>query len=117
MSGVIGVKRVYEPAMPGDGRRVLVDHIWPRGLTKARVAADLWLKEAAPSAATRKWFGHRPDRWPEFRRRYLAELAGNPAVAQLRELAAGEDVTLVYAARDEARNNAVVLAEHLAATK
>ena len=95
------IKRVYEPAEDGDGRRVLVDGIWPRGMTKEAAALDLWLKDIAPSAALRKWFGHDPARWLEFQRRYRAELAKNePAVAQLLALLKAGAVTLLYGARD-----------------
>ncbi|AVR90023.1 DUF488 domain-containing protein [Thauera aromatica] len=107
------VKRIHDAAAPGDGCRVLVDRLWPRGLTKARAAVDLWLRELAPSTALRQWFGHDPTRWDEFRRRYAAELDGDgpaPALAQLRELRARHPVlTLLYAARDPEHNNAVAL--------
>jgi uncharacterized protein YeaO (DUF488 family) len=114
MSGVVRLKRAYAPAAPDDGVRVLVDRIWPRGLSRAQAHVDLWLQEVAPASELRKWFGHRPDRWSEFRRRYLAALDANPALGQLRDLAERGDVTLLFAAKDEARNNAVVLAERLA---
>jgi uncharacterized protein YeaO (DUF488 family) len=109
----IRTKRVYEPAAPEDGWRVLIDRLWPRGLKKEAAAIDLWLKEAAPSPDLRRWFGHDPARWDEFRRRYAAELAQNGAVlAPL--LAAEGTLTLLFAAHDGARNNAVALAEWLA---
>ena len=82
----ISIRRVYEP-LAGDGQEVLVDRIWPRGKRKADLAGVLWVKEVAPSTELRKWFGHDPARWDEFRRRYFAELEGNPAVARLREMA------------------------------
>ena len=109
----IRLKRVYDPPAPEDGKRVLVDRLWPRGLAKDKAAVDLWLKEAAPSAELRRWFGHRPERWDEFRRRYEAELDRNRAALQpLRE---GEGtMTLLYAARDPEHNNAVALARYLA---
>jgi uncharacterized protein YeaO (DUF488 family) len=110
VSGVVRVKRIYEPAEARDGMRVLVDRLWPRGVSKADAAINLWLKEAAPSPGLRRWFGHRADRWPEFRRRYQAELAHNPAVAQLRDLAGQSDLTLLYAARNKTHNHALVLA-------
>jgi uncharacterized protein YeaO (DUF488 family) len=113
MAGSIRRRRAYEPVGEGDGYRVLVDRLWPRGLSKEEAAIDRWLKDVAPSTALRKWFGHRPDRWPEFRRRYLAELAHNPAFAVLESLAAKQDLTLVYGAKDEVHNDAVVLAECL----
>jgi uncharacterized protein YeaO (DUF488 family) len=111
------IKRVYEaPApAPGDGRRVLVDRVWPRGLRKERLADALWLKEIAPSTALRQWFGHRPERWTEFRKRYARELNANPqAVAQLRALMKRGTVTLLYGARDTEHNQAVALARYLA---
>jgi uncharacterized protein YeaO (DUF488 family) len=107
------LKRAYEPAADTDGTRVLVDRLWPRGLDKHRAAIDEWMKDVAPSPALRKWFGHDPARWSEFRRRYEAELATNEAVAPLRDLAAKGAVTLVYAARDEQHNHALVLLDHL----
>jgi len=113
MTGDIHLKRIYAPRDSHDGLRVLIDRIWPRGVAKAEAGIDLWLKEVAPSTALRKWFGHRPARWPEFRSRYLAELARSPDADRLRALCGGGVVTLLYAAKDEAHNNAVVLAEHL----
>lgn len=112
------IKRAYEAASPEDGSRFLVDRLWPRGVRKEALAITAWLKEAAPSAKLRRWFGHDPERWEEFRRRYLAELESNPAVLQpLRDALSHGVVTLVYSARDEARNQAVVLREHLMGTK
>src|SRR3546814_2051336 len=84
MSIDVRLKRIYEPAAAEDGQRVLVDRIWPRGITKAEARIDLWLKDIAPSTALRKWFGHRPERWPEFQRRYSVEIDANPAIDQLR---------------------------------
>lgn len=110
----IRLKRVYLPPDAEDGKRVLVDRLWPRGLSKQEAAIDLWLKEVAPSAPLRKWFGHVPERFPEFRRRYREELAANPAVPGLAAMAAREKVTLLYGAKDETHNQAVVLAEYLA---
>ena len=106
----IALKRVYEPAAEEDGRRILVDRLWPRGLTKEKAAVDLWLKDIAPSTELRKWFGHDPEKWVEFQKRYLAELKNNPAaVEQLRaELKAGK-VTLLYGARDDEHNEALVI--------
>lgn len=111
MTGVIGLKRAYEPPHVADGMRVLVDRIWPRGLSKASAGVELWLKDVAPSGQLRKWFGHRPERWTEFRRRYRDELRDSRDLERLRALARERDVTLVYAAKDELHNNAVVLAE------
>ena len=113
-SGQIKLKRAYEQPDPGDGRRILVDRLWPRGVKKADAAIDFWLRDIAPSAELRRWFGHRPERWPEFRRRYLAELQERPElIEEIRKAARGGPVTLVYAARDEAHNDAVVLKELL----
>jgi len=109
----IRLKRAYEPPAPDDGRRVLVDRLWPRGISKADAAIDLWLKDVAPSTALRKWFGHRPERWPEFRRRYLEELRANPAMSALRDLSANGPTTLVFGAKDREHNDAVVLLELL----
>lgn len=112
----IGLKRVYEPPAAADGLRVLVDRLWPRGLTKDRARVDLWPKEIAPSAGLREWFGHDPARWREFRERYRLELRQRPElVERLREASRSGPVTLLFAARDAARNNAVVLREVLAA--
>ena len=110
------VKRIYEPAERADGTRVLVDRLWPRGLTREKAAIDHWLKEVAPSAALRSWFGHRPERWDEFVERYRRELAAAPAaplLCRLAALAAEGDLTLLYSAQDEGRNQAVVLADAL----
>ena len=108
----IRIKRVYEQPDERDGKRILVDRIWPRGLTKEEAKIDLWLKDIAPSTALRKWFGHDPAKWNEFRAKYLAELRANPEPARLlkQELGKG-NVTLVYAAKDEEHNQAVVIRE------
>ncbi len=112
----IGVKRAFEPPSRDDGLRVLVDRLWPRGLRKADAAIDLWLKDLAPSTELRLWFGHDPGRWDEFRRRYLAELSLKAALLdEIRQSAAGRKLTLIYAAKDEAHNQAVVLRDLLAA--
>ena len=105
----IRIKRAYEQAVPADGIRVLVDRLWPRGVSKARAKFTFWMKEIAPSPKLRVWFGHRPERFKEFAGRYKKELTGNPRVAELRNLARGRTVTLVYAARDPEVNHAVVL--------
>jgi uncharacterized protein YeaO (DUF488 family) len=106
----VKLKRAYEPAKPGDGTRVLVDRLWPRGVKKTDAAIDIWLKDIAPSTALRKWFGHDPARWREFRTRYQREVKQRPEpFEQLRELARQGVVTLVYSAHDEAHNDAVVL--------
>ncbi|MEZ2331955.1 DUF488 domain-containing protein [Mesorhizobium sp. RCC_202] len=112
----IAVKRIYEAPDKADGQRVLVDRIWPRGVRKEDAALTLWLKEIAPSDELRKWFGHEPERWVEFQKRYRAELERNEeAVAQLRNVLRAGKVTLLYGAHDEAHNNAVALAEYLRA--
>jgi uncharacterized protein YeaO (DUF488 family) len=106
----IRLKRAYQPAAADDGARILVDRLWPRGLKKSDAAIDRWLKDIAPSTALRQWFAHDPARWPEFRRRYRSEIRRHPAqLAELRALARQGPVTLIFAARDERRNDAVVL--------
>jgi uncharacterized protein YeaO (DUF488 family) len=106
------IKRAYEPAAPADGARYLVDRLWPRGVRKEALALTGWLKDVAPSDALRRWFGHRPERWAEFRRRYRAELRTKPeALRPLAEALRRGPVTLVYGARDRERNHAVVLRE------
>jgi uncharacterized protein YeaO (DUF488 family) len=108
------VKRVYEPASREDGVRVLVDRVWPRGLSKSKARIDRWMKEVGPSTELRKWFGHDPERWSEFRRRYLAELRDKTELLkELRGIARECPLTLVYSARDEAHNQAIVLHEQL----
>jgi len=108
------LKRAYEKPADGDGYRVLVDRIWPRGISKATAKIDLWSKEVAPSTALRKWFGHDPARWTEFKRRYFAELKEQrEALDELRKLAKTRTVTLVYGAKDEEHNQAVALLEYL----
>ena len=111
------LKRVYDPPAANDGKRILVDRIWPRGLSKAEAELTLWLKDVAPSAALRKWFGHDPARWPEFQQRYRAELDANPAVERLRDLLRQGPATLLYGARDERHNQAIVLADYLSGGK
>ena len=111
---MVEIKRVYEPAQAGDGTRILVDGIWPRGVSRERAAVAEWLPEVAPSTELRRWFGHDPSRWGEFRLRYREELAANPRVAELASIAGSGTLTLVYSARDEEHNQAVVLAEVVA---
>lgn len=107
----VRLRRVYDPPEAGDGVRVLVDRLWPRGLARAKAAVDIWLKEIAPSEDLRRRFGHDPARWTAFEADYRAELAANPELLQrLRTLRRQGPVTLVYAARDAEHNNAVVLA-------
>jgi uncharacterized protein YeaO (DUF488 family) len=105
----IRLRRAYDGVVAGDGYRVLVDRLWPRGVRRDALRLDEWCKEVAPSAALRKWFGHDPARWPEFRARYEQELAGNAEVARLAGIAAARRLTLVYAAADAEHNDAVVL--------
>jgi uncharacterized protein YeaO (DUF488 family) len=110
----IQLKRVYQAASQGDGYRLLVDRIWPRGLGKEEARIDDWMKEIAPSTALRKWFGHEPAKWEEFRRRYFAELSLRPElVERLVQMAGSRPLTLVYSAKDEEHNNAVALREYL----
>lgn len=110
------IKRAYQPAEEADGVRILVDGLWPRGVSRQKLHAALWLKAIAPSAALRQWFGHRPERWDEFRQRYFAELDANPqATAVLREHLRHGRVTLLYGARDPQHNQAVALVEYLKA--
>ena len=107
---MIRLKRAYEPATGDDGMRVLVERLWPRGVTKARLKLDAWLKDVAPSAGLRKWFSHDPKKWSEFRHRYFTELRTHRAAWQpLLTAAKRGRVTFVYAAHDEARNGAVAL--------
>ena len=108
------IKRIYEDPDDADGFRILVDRIWPRGVSKERAKLDVWLKDVAPTTELRTWFHHEDPKWPEFRRRYRAELDENPVVAELRTLIADHDpVTLLYSAHDESENQAVVLREYL----
>lgn len=109
----IRIKRVYDKPNKQDGRRILVDRLWPRGLTKEKAKIDLWLKDIAPSPELRNWFGHDPDKWPEFEKRYLVELKRNrEAVKLLKEELDKGTATLVYGAKDEEHNAAVVLKEN-----
>lgn len=108
----VHTKRVYDPPEPGDGFRVLIDRLWPRGVSRERARLDQWARDLAPSDDLRKWFGHDPERFGEFRRRYREELREHgDEIAELRNRAENGPVTIVYAARDEERNDAVVLAE------
>jgi uncharacterized protein YeaO (DUF488 family) len=111
---MIVLKRVYAPSAPTDGFRILVERLWPRGVTKAAAGIDLWLKEIAPSPDLRTWYAHDVVKWAEFRRRYRIELAANPHLPELRRLIAEKGtVTFVYAAHDELHNSAVLLKEFL----
>jgi uncharacterized protein YeaO (DUF488 family) len=110
----VRIKRVYEEATADDGYRVLVDRVWPRGVSKDRAAVDEWLKEAGPSTELRTWFGHVPERFERFTQRYRQELDGSEASRRLQEVVAAHDVvTLVYSAKDEQHNQAVVLRDLL----
>lgn len=107
---MFSIKRVYDAPSPDDGFRVLVDRLWPRGLSKEKAAVDLWLKDVAPSTELRTWFNHDPEKWDEFVTRYHAELKDNPAVAELRRAIKEHGrVTLLYGAHDEKHNQAVAL--------
>jgi uncharacterized protein YeaO (DUF488 family) len=106
----IRLKRAYEPPAPGDGMRILVDRLWPRGVKKDDAALDLWAKDLAPSTALRKWFAHDPARWPEFCNRYAEEVRQHgEQLRQLRAFARAKPITLVYSAHDEVHNDAVAL--------
>lgn len=106
----IQIKRAYEEPTEDDGTRILVDRLWPRGLTKAKAKIDLWLKDIAPSTELRKWFAHDPAKWTEFQRRYIKELQqNNEPLATLKQEAAKGPVTLIYGARDQEHNEAVIL--------
>ncbi|HRQ50964.1 MAG TPA: DUF488 domain-containing protein [Agriterribacter sp.] len=114
----VQIKRVYEPFASTDGFRVLVDRIWPRGVKKEAAHADVWLKEIAPSTALRKWFNHEPGKWPEFTRKYIAELKRSGAVEQLLDIMRDhKNVTLLYSAHDEQHNQALVLQEFIKTLK
>jgi uncharacterized protein YeaO (DUF488 family) len=111
---MIKLKRVYEQAEPSDGFRVLADRLWPRGISKEEAHIDEWLRDIAPSTELRKWFGHDPQKWPEFQRRYRDELKSNTqSLEKLLADTAGNDITLVYASREEKHNNVTVLKEVL----
>ena len=114
---MIKVKRIYDPPAKDDGFRVLVDRLWPRGVRKDEAGIDLWLKEVAPSTELRRWYGHDPAKWAEFRRRFRAELQRQPdAVALLRDKADHGTLTLLYSSREPERNNAVALKAILGAS-
>lgn len=112
---MIKLKRVYEKYEKGDGFRVLVDRLWPRGVSKAKARADRWLKDIGPTDALRQWFAHDPRKWPAFQKKYKAELKRNAALAELKSIAKNhKTVTLLFGAKDPARNQAAVLAGLLA---
>jgi len=111
-AGNVKLKRAYEPPTADDGTRILIDRLWPRGVTKERAAIDQWMKDISPSTELRKWFGHDPARWDEFRRRYAKEVHQHAELLdQLRSLAREGPITLVYSARDEKHNDAIELRE------
>ena len=111
----ISLKHAYDAPSSTDGVRILVERLWPRGVTKEKARIDHWLKDIAPSSALRRWYSHEPERWPEFTTRYRTELAANAAgVAELEALRAAVPITFVFAARDTERNSAVVLKDYLA---
>ncbi len=111
---MLKLKRVYETPNSEDGVRILVERLWPRGLTKEGAKIDIWLKDIAPSTELRKWYNHIPERWPEFQKRYQLELEENNNVVRgLKKKVDTTDVTLIFAAKDAARNSAVVLKNHL----
>jgi uncharacterized protein YeaO (DUF488 family) len=111
---MIKLKRVYEEPAKADGERILVERLWPRGLSKERAKVTLWLKDIAPSGELRKWFGHDPDKWNEFRSRYIKELKGKKELIELLKRKAREGmITFVYAARDEEHNSALILKQYL----
>ena len=115
---MIQIKRTYDAPRRGDGRRILVERLWPRGMKKDAVAADVWMKEVAPSTELRKWFGHRVERWDEFRRRYRKELDASPSAWEPILDACGRGtVTLLYSAHDVFHNGAVVLRDYLVERK
>lgn len=114
----IHIKRVYELPQASDGQRVLIDRLWPRGLTKEKASVDVWLKDIAPSTQLRTWFGHDPAKWDEFKQRYSAELTSNGlVVSRLAAILKHGKTTLVYGAKDEEHNDAVVLQEYLESLK
>ena len=111
---VIRLKRIYEPRTLEDGFRILVERLWPRGVSTQRAQVDLWLKDIAPSPELRTWYAHDPAKWSEFQERYEAELRRNPELDRLRQLVdEKKEVTFVYAARDETRNSALILKQFL----
>ncbi|HXI86840.1 MAG TPA: DUF488 family protein [Parvularculaceae bacterium] len=113
-SNAIKVKRVYEAPSRADGKRILVERLWPRGLTKEAAHIDFWAKDVSPSPDLRKWYGHDPEKWPEFQKRYRDELKKNKAaVDALLDMIGKEPATLIYSARDEKKNSAVLLAAYL----
>lgn len=110
----LNLKRIYEPPEKEDGFRILVDRLWPRGFTKEKAALDLWLKDIAPSTELRKWFDHDPDKWKDFQKKYRAELKENKeAVSTIKDHLKNGTVTLLYGAKDEAHNEALVIKDYI----
>jgi len=109
---MIRIKRIYEPPAKDDGFRILVDRLWPRGLSKDKAKVDLWLKEISPSNELRKWYGHEPGKWAEFKRRYLEEIKGKkPEFDLLRQKAKSGTITFLFSSKEEKLNNAAALKE------
>ena len=113
----VQIKRIYDEPEAGDGERILVDRLWPRGLSKEKAAFDEWMKDVAPTTELRKWFDHKPERWAEFQRRYRDELHGNTAMEALRDRVSAGTVTLLYGSRNREFNHAAVLADILAGNR
>jgi len=110
----IKLKRAYDEPEKSDGFRILVERLWPRGVTKEKAGIDLWMKDIAPSTELRKWYSHDVEKWPEFKKRYRQELKDNKGVvAELKSIVSEKDVTFIYAAHDEEHNSAVVLKEYI----
>lgn len=110
----VNIKRIYDPPGHSDGKRILVDRLWPRGLAKEKAAVHLWMREIAPSNELRRWYGHDPRKWPEFKKKYIAELDANPeGIEELLKLMRKGAVTLIYSSKEERRNNAMVLKGYL----
>jgi uncharacterized protein YeaO (DUF488 family) len=110
---LLGIKRIYDKAGITEGKRVLVDRLWPRGVKRSTSNIDVWLKEVAPSTELREWFSHDPEKWEEFKERYRKELKGNKAFDELVKMAREGDITLIYSSKDETHNNAEVLQEEI----
>ncbi len=111
---MLKIKRIYDPPLPGDGKRILIDRLWARGIKKEDARVDEWIKDISPSTELRKWFGHDPAKWGEFKKRYLSELRDKKEILdRIKNEAKGKTVTLIYSARDEKHNNAVAMKEFL----
>ena len=110
---LLGIKRIYDKAGITEGKRVLVDRLWPRGVKRSTSNIDVWLREVAPSTELREWFSHDPEKWEEFKERYRKELKGNKAFDELVKMAREGDITLIYSSKDEKHNNAEVLQEEI----